>query len=182
MNKELRDAHETIRRLEEQLKELQAAKDNLEAKQNELQALMERLEAAKQMEAEEKQKLEDEIRLKQDEVMLIKQEVDEKDEVTRTLQRQIEEAKVKQQEVAESMLRASQATQETTHLAENDHGENDEEISNGEIGADLSHDENLNIPKHEEDRITQLEKEKHLHDQRKVNFFFKLSNWKSNFK
>ncbi|CAM1325989.1 RDX (predicted) [Pycnogonum litorale] len=54
--RELRDAHETIRRLEE-LKEPQAVKDNLEAKPNELQALMERLEAAKQMETEEKQKL-----------------------------------------------------------------------------------------------------------------------------
>lgn len=35
-------------------------------------------------------------------------------------------------------------------------------------GADFTVDENADIPKPEEDRITQLEKEKHLHDQLKV--------------
>lgn len=75
-----------IRRLEEQLKQLQAAKEELEARQNELTAMMARLEESKNMEAAERAKLEDEIRAKQEEVSRIQETVDAKDEETRRLQ------------------------------------------------------------------------------------------------
>ncbi|KAG1677011.1 Moesin/ezrin/radixin 1 [Nymphon striatum] len=165
--RELREAQETIKKLKVQLEEVQAAKDKLEEKQNELESLMRRLEEAKQMEAEEKQKLvrEDEIRTKQEEVQRIKDEVDQKDEVTRQLQAQVEEAQLRQQEAAELMA-AKQEESSQQHLRENDHEENDD-LTNGEIGADLTGDENIDVPKPEEDRITQLEKEKHLSDQLK---------------
>lgn len=71
----LLEAQEMIRRLEEQLKQLQAAKEELEKRQNELQAMMERLEESKNMEAAERQKLEDEIKAKQVEVQRIQEEV-----------------------------------------------------------------------------------------------------------
>lgn len=77
---------EMIRRLEEQLKQLQAAKEELEARQNELTAMMARLEESKNMEAAERAKLEDEIRAKQEEVSRIQETVDAKDEETRRLQ------------------------------------------------------------------------------------------------
>ena len=41
------EAQEMIRRLEEQLRQLQAAKEELEQRQNELQAMMTRLEETK---------------------------------------------------------------------------------------------------------------------------------------
>ena len=41
------EAQEMIRRLEEQLRQLQAAKEELEQRQNELQAMMQRLEETK---------------------------------------------------------------------------------------------------------------------------------------
>lgn len=41
------EAQEMIRRLEEQLKQLQAAKDELEKRQNELHSMMQRLEETK---------------------------------------------------------------------------------------------------------------------------------------
>ena len=75
-----------IRRLEEQLKQLQAAKEELEQRQNELQAMMGRLEESKNMEAVERAKLEEEIKMKQDEVLRIQNEVDAKDQETRRLQ------------------------------------------------------------------------------------------------
>lgn len=79
-------SQDIIRRLEEQLKQLQAAKDELEARQKELQAMMERLEESKNMEAAERAKLEEEIRAKQDEVQRIQSEVELKDQETRRLQ------------------------------------------------------------------------------------------------
>jgi chromosome segregation ATPase len=93
------EAQEMIRRLEEQLKQLQAAKEELEARQNELQAMMTRLEETKNMEAVERLKLEEEIHAKQAEVQRIQDEVEAKDAETRRLQQEVEDARVKQASV-----------------------------------------------------------------------------------
>lgn len=66
---DLAEAQDMIRRLVEQLKQLQAAKEELEARQNELQSMMERLEESKNMEAAERAKLEEEIQTRQEEVI-----------------------------------------------------------------------------------------------------------------
>lgn len=84
--KDLVDAFDKIRRLEEQLKIIQAAKEELELRQNELHDMMIRLEETKNLEAAERAKLEDEIRTKQEEVMRIQEEVNIKDEESKRLQ------------------------------------------------------------------------------------------------
>ncbi|XP_013794693.1 moesin/ezrin/radixin homolog 1-like [Limulus polyphemus] len=163
--KELTEAQETIRRLEEQLRQLQAAKDELEKKQNELEEMMLKLEEDKAMEAEEKAKLEEAIRTKQDEVHKIKEEVSQKDEETRKLQLEVEEARKRQEEAA-AALTAATTTPQHHHVQENEHEENDD-LTNGEIGAELYQEEDVNLFRPEEDRMTQVSKEKHLQDQLK---------------
>lgn len=92
----LSQAQDMIRRLEQQLKELQAAKDDLENRQKELQAMLQRLEDAKHMETAERNKLEEEIKAKQVEVQRIQEEVEAKDNETRRLQEEVEEARRQQ--------------------------------------------------------------------------------------
>lgn len=54
---ELLEAQDSIRRLEEQLRQVQQSKADLENKQNELEEMLKKLENDKAMEAEEKAKL-----------------------------------------------------------------------------------------------------------------------------
>lgn len=117
---ELNEAQEIIRRLEEQLKQLQAAKEELEDRQKvinitlfysfneiklkikfilciyssqELTVMMEKLERSQEMEAAERAKLEQEIRAKKEEVSRIQQEVEVKDAEARRLQEEVEAAR-----------------------------------------------------------------------------------------
>jgi len=69
------EAQDQIKRLEDQLRETQAAKDELESNQNQLKEMMLRLEQSQSMEAEERMRLEDEIRTKQEEVANIHAQV-----------------------------------------------------------------------------------------------------------
>ena len=69
------EAQEQIRKLEDQLRQTQAAKDELENGQKELQAMMKQLEESKNMEHQERERLEDEIRAKQNEVHSIYEQV-----------------------------------------------------------------------------------------------------------
>lgn len=93
------EAQDTIRRLEDQLRQVQAAKQDYEMKQLELQKMMERLQDEKHMESDAKAKLEQEIQSKAEEVENIKRVVEEKDAETKKLQEEVEEARRKQQEV-----------------------------------------------------------------------------------
>lgn len=165
-HKELADAQETIRRLEEQLRELQKSKDMLELKQNELEEMMIKLEQSKEMETQERTKLEDEIREKQMEVQRIQEEVQLKDEETQRLQSEVEEARRKQEEVNAALVAAT-TTPQHHHVTENEHDENDE-LLNGEVGADFSQDDMQNLPRPEEDRQTQAEKNERLQNQLKL--------------
>lgn len=102
--KELMEAQDTIRRLEEQLRQVQAAKQEYEVKQLELQKMMERLQDEKHMEADAKARLEQEIKSKAEEVESIKRVVEEKDAQTKKLQVEVEEARRKQQEVCLAII------------------------------------------------------------------------------
>lgn len=162
--KELLEAQDSIRRLEEQLRQVQQSKADLENKQNELEEMLKKLENDKAMEAEEKAKLAEAIQIKQQEVMRIQEEVQIKDEETRKLQEEVAEARRRQEEAAAALLDAT--TPQHHHVHEDEHEENDDMV-NGEFGADLSRDETINVPRPEEERITQVSKEKHLQDQLK---------------
>ena len=72
---DLTEAQDQIRRLEDQLRQTQAAKDELENGQKELQAMMKQLEESKNMEYQERARLEEEIRAKQNEVQSIYEQV-----------------------------------------------------------------------------------------------------------
>ena len=162
--RELLEAQDSIRRLEEQLRQVQQSKVELESKQNELEEMLKKLENDKAMEAEEKAKLAEAIQAKQQEVMRIQEEVNLKDEETRKLQEEVAEARRRQEEAAAALLDAT--TPQHHHVHEDEHEENDD-LVNGEFGADLSRDDSINVPRPEEDRITQVSKEKHLQDQLK---------------
>ncbi|XP_023220065.1 moesin/ezrin/radixin homolog 1-like isoform X2 [Centruroides sculpturatus] len=165
--RELVEAQDTIRRLEEQLRIMQQAKEHLEQKQNELQEMMMKLEHDKAMESEEKLKLEEAIRAKQEEVLRIQEEVNLKDEETRKLQDEVEDARRRQEEATAALLAAT-STPNHHHVREDEHEENDELTNGGEYGAELSRDDNINLPRPEEERSTQVSKEKHLQDQLKM--------------
>ncbi|KAL3218963.1 hypothetical protein MRX96_031227 [Rhipicephalus microplus] len=142
---ELTTARDTIMRLEEQLRQVQAAKEEFERKQRELEDMMRKLENDKLMETEEKARLEEAIREKQIEVQRMQEEVNTKDEETRRLQEEVEEARRRQQEAAEALVQAS-STPQHHHVAEaEDEGENDEELANGELGAEFTNHENENL-------------------------------------
>lgn len=162
--RELLEAQDSIRRLEEQLRQVQQSKADLEMKQNELEEMLKKLENDKAMEAEEKAKLAEAIQMKQQEVQRIQEEVNLKDEETRKLQEEVAEARRRQEEAAAALLDAT--TPQHHHVHEDEHEENDDMV-NGEFGADLSRDDSINLPRPEEDRITQVSKEKHLQDQLK---------------
>ncbi|XP_023020316.1 moesin/ezrin/radixin homolog 1 isoform X1 [Leptinotarsa decemlineata] len=106
--KRLYEANLTIKRLQEQLEDLQKSKEELEQQRNELSAMMERLEQSKNMEAAERQKLEEEIRSKHEEVQKIQEEVERRDAEAKRLQEEVEEARRKEEELrrqAEEALR-----------------------------------------------------------------------------
>lgn len=191
--REFLEAQDTIKRLEEQLRDMALAKEDLESKQNELKNLMVQLEESKNMEHQERQKLEEEIRAKQEEVSMIQVEVHTKDEETRRLQAEVEEARRIKEEATKALLAA--ATPQHHHVTENEHDENDD-LTNGDIGMlyavccmiDMVYmvskctlieghnllgndgDSQLEVPRPEESRDTHMSKKKDLQEQLKVRF------------
>lgn len=163
--RELNEAQETIRRLEEQLHELQKSKELLEKKQNELEAMMLKLAEDKEMEAQEKLRLEEEIKLKQEEVSKIQEEVNIKDEETRRLQQEVEDARRRQEEATAALVAAT-TTPQHHHVQEDENEENDE-LTNGEVTADLG-EYDADIPRPEEERQTLAEKNDRLQQQLKM--------------
>jgi len=104
---ELSTAQETIRKLEEQLRETQVAKEELVQQQQELHEMMIRLEESKNLEAEERARLEEEINSKRSEVEEIVSEVQRKEEENRQLQQEMEEARRRQDEASQALIAAS---------------------------------------------------------------------------
>lgn len=164
--KELMEAQETIKKLEEQLKLMQSAKEELEKKQNELEEMMKQLEQSKEMEHEERTRLEDAIRTKQEEVQRMQTEVQQKDAETRRLQEEVEAARRVQEEATAAIIAAS-TTPQHLNLREDDNEENDE-LPNGEIGADLEIQMGGDDVHPEEERETAVSKKKDLQEQLKM--------------
>lgn len=92
-NKELEKASESIRRLEEQLREAQAMKDDLQKQQQELKDLLDKMEKDREMDAEEKEKLHNEIKAKEEEIEAVRLKVATQEDETKKIQNEIEEAK-----------------------------------------------------------------------------------------
>merc|ERR1712168_1043598 len=162
--KELLDAQNIIKQLEEQLKETQAAKDELEASRRELEEMMQRLEESKNMEAEERARLEDEIKAKQDEVQNIYQEVKAKEEENIALQSEMVHAREKHEEATKALMAAT--TPAHHHVVDHDLDEDEEGLANGngDTSKDLRLDaDDINDPINE--RLTLAERNERLQNQ-----------------
>jgi len=163
---ELVAAQETIRKLEDQLRETQVAKEELLQQQNELKEMMTRLEEDKHLEAEERARLEDEISSKRTEVDDIVAEVKRKEEENRQLQQEMEEARKRQDEASQALIAAT-TTPKHHHLQEMDGASDDEDeerMPNGDLSRDLRNDEDdLRDPVNE--RLTLAEKNERLQSQ-----------------
>ncbi|CAG5090828.1 Similar to Moe: Moesin/ezrin/radixin homolog 1 (Aedes aegypti) [Cotesia congregata] len=163
---ELNEAQEIIRRLEDQLKQLQVAKEELEDRQKELTVMMEKLERSQEMEAAERVKLEQEIRAKREEVSRIQLEVEVKDAEARRLQEEVEAARLRQEE-ADRAFQAN-STPYHHHVQENEDGEDEgeDEQPHNDATKDLTTDESIIDPV--EERRTLAERNERLHDQLKA--------------
>ncbi|XP_065171121.1 moesin/ezrin/radixin homolog 1-like [Atheta coriaria] len=115
---QLNDSLMTIKRLQERLAEIEAAKKELEDRQNELHQMMVQLEQAKHLEESERLKLEEEIRRKQEEVQRIQEEVEDKDSETKRLQEEMEEAKRQFEEFQARQIREQEEAEEARLRAE----------------------------------------------------------------
>merc|ERR1719268_379637 len=164
---ELSTAQETIKKLEEQLRETQVAKEELVQQQQELHEMMIRLEESKNLEAEERARLEEEINSKRVEVEEIVSEVQRKEEENRQLQAEMEEARRRQDEASQALIAAS-TTPKHHHLQEmegdSDNEEDESKLTNGDTSRDLmNYDDDVNDPVNE--RITLPEKNERLQSQ-----------------
>merc|ERR1712029_731878 len=157
---------ETIKKLEDQLKETQVAKEELLQQQNELREMMTRLDEDKNLESEERQRLEDEINSKKNEVEDIVAEVKRKEEENRALQQEMEEARKRQDEASQALIAAT-TTPKHHHLQEMDgtsDDEDEEKMPNGDLSRDLRQDDDdLRDPVNE--RLTLAEKNERLQSQ-----------------
>jgi len=162
---ELVTAQETIKKLEDQLRETQVAKEELLQQQNELREMMTRLEEDKNLEAEERARLEDEINSKKGEVEDIVAEVKRKEEENKQLQQEMDDARKRQEEASQALIAAT-TTPKHHHLQELDGNsdDEDEQMPNGDISSNLREDDDdLRDPVNE--RLTLAEKNDRLQSQ-----------------
>jgi len=163
---ELDAAQETIKKLEDQLRETQVAKEELMQQQNELRDMMTRLEEDKNLEAEERARLEEEINSKKNEVDDIVAEVKRKEDENRQLQEEMDEARKRQEEASQALIAAT-TTPKHHHLQEMDgtsDDEDEERMPNGDLSRDLRQDDDdLRDPVNE--RLTLAEKNERLQSQ-----------------
>lgn len=144
--RELSQAHDTIRRLEQQLHELQLAKDRLEAKERELRDLTEQLQSEREMSAEEKERLISEIRNREMQVAEMREQVESKTAETNRLQKEVDEARMRQE---------AQRHTSAFNVKEIDLDEHINE--NGHMGTDLTARGDENVPQRELERTTAAE-------------------------
>ncbi|VDN50200.1 unnamed protein product [Dracunculus medinensis] len=140
--RELSEAHDTIRRLEQQLLELQVAKDQLQSKEKELRQLMEQLQTEREMSSEQKERLVAEIQSREIQVAEMRQQIELRTEETNRLQRQIDEAR----------MREPNKHINAFNIKEVDLDEASTE--NGHIGTDLTARGDENVPQRELERRT----------------------------
>merc|ERR1712227_1159564 len=142
---ELDAAQETIKKLEDQLRETQVAKEELMQQQNELRDMMTRLEEDKNLEAEERARLEEEINSKK---------------------KEMDEARKRNEEASKALIAAT-TTPKHHHLQEMDgtsDDEDEERMPNGDLSRDLRQDDDdLRDPVNE--RLTLAEKNERLQSQ-----------------
>lgn len=143
--RELSNAQDTIRRLEQQLRELQIAKEELETKEDELRVLTEQLKSEREMSQEERDRLLAEVEKRELQVAEMREQVETKTVETNRLQREVEEARARQE--VENQRNVS-----AFNVKEVDIDDNASE--NGQIATDLTARGDENVPQRELERIT----------------------------
>ncbi|KAK0429461.1 hypothetical protein QR680_011391 [Steinernema hermaphroditum] len=140
---ELLAAQDTIRRLEQQLADLQMAKQALESKESELLELTRQLQSEKVMSEEERERLVVAISEREQAVAEMRSQVDAKTEETYRLQQEVEMARQRQQ--AENHARGGVREHEGP-----------DDLTNAHL--ELTVDEEVNVPQTELERVTATEK------------------------
>uniref|UniRef100_A0A9J2PAU5 Moesin/ezrin/radixin homolog 1 n=1 Tax=Ascaris lumbricoides TaxID=6252 RepID=A0A9J2PAU5_ASCLU len=146
--RELSEAHGTIRRLEQQLQELQIAKDQLESKEQDLRRLNEQLRSEREMSTEERNRLVSEIREREMQVAEMREQVDAKTAETNRLKREVEEA---------ARLRREQEAQQAHALTVKEVDLDEELNENAHVHTELTARGDENVPQRELDRMTATE-------------------------
>jgi len=136
--RELDAANEKIRLLEEQLRSISETKEELEKQQEELKAMMVELESTKNLEAAERTRMEEEIKLKQDEIENIKTIVEEKEEESKRLQDEVNEAKMRMEQNEAELRRELELsqTQRTTEFSTYTNGDQQSAASSSSSSTD----------------------------------------------
>jgi len=153
------DLETRMREQEQQRLEMEEAQRR--AEESRLQA-----ERAAELEKEERERKEREAIEAQQELEQKAAEMQAREEERRKLQEELEEARVKMEENQRALADAL-STPSHHHVQENDHEENDENEESNEYGTNFSVDENEILPRPEEERITQAEKNKRMQEQLK---------------
>uniref|UniRef100_A0A915D7V4 Moesin/ezrin/radixin homolog 1 n=1 Tax=Ditylenchus dipsaci TaxID=166011 RepID=A0A915D7V4_9BILA len=145
-HQELELAQETIRRLEQQLHELNEAKRDLETKEQELMNLTKQLQSERLMSEEERGRLVSEITFREAQVAEMRTTVDAKTTETNKLQQQVEEQRYRQPQYTTNNNN-NNGVQEHNF----EHNGSDD-LTNAHV--ELSNDQDGELPQRELDRIT----------------------------
>jgi len=163
---ELENSRKITVELEAKMKEAEDERRELEEAQARAEEARRMAEEAAQLEKEERERKEREAQEAQEELEAKRRAAEERDEEARRLQEELDEQRMKMEE-KQRELEVALATPAHHHVQENEEDEADDQRE--EYATDLSlHQENEYIPRPEEERITQAEKNKKMQEQLKA--------------
>lgn len=178
--RELEKSQAAALALEERMRAAELERRALEEAQRAADEARREAEMSANLEKEEKQRKEEEAIRAQEELERRMQEANIKDEETRRLQEELERAKMEMEENQRALAEAL-ATPKVLYVQESSPAEHDRvsmqnshddlhaagDHDDNEYQADLTVNENEEVPRPEEDRITQAEKNKRMAEQLK---------------
>ncbi|XP_050390704.1 radixin isoform X2 [Patella vulgata] len=191
MERKRKELEDKLRQLEDQQRNDREAREELQKKSvddmstlqrmvdeqaREAELLRQQLEEAKHMEQESRDKLLVELEAAQSNLEARSSELEVKQRSMAELQEDLEAARLaaleKENKLSEVLLKDQEkeeqllTLQSQLHIRENEHDENDE--AGSQYGAELDVHENEELPRPEEERITQAEKDKRIQQQLKA--------------
>jgi radixin len=169
--KDLERSHVVAVELEQKMKQAEDERIAIQEAQQRAEEARREAELAANMEKEERERKEQEAREAQEELERKMREAEEKEEEARRLQQELEDARVQMEEnqraLQEALTKPPTPPPEPVHHVQEDYNDEGEEDGMGEGGAELEVNENEDLPRPEEDRITQQEKNKRMQEQLK---------------
>lgn len=155
---------EKSRESEDKLREIHSMEKQLNETRAEKERLQSQLQVAHHMEIEEKERLENQVEEKEAALRMYQQELDMKELEKEQLLEEAEKARKQQEEASKALLRATTASPANHHIS--DHMDENDDMNNHYDGGDLG-GSGMDISRHEENRVTQAEKNERLMKQLK---------------